>query len=263
MIGRILNVAKILRPHHLLKAVADPRVEFRLLKYHLNRVSTEDLVRVVSGAPESEVAAALNDFEGRLDFRRELERRLAKVRTEYGGQMNVHEVGALYALIRLSRPRVMVETGVSDGMTSAIILRAMEDNGMGRLHSIDLPEEYILAGKQSGWLVPDLLRRRWDLRLGTSKDLLPPLLEELGSIDCFLHDSDHSYECMRFEFRTAWPRLRPGGLFFSHDVGQNLSFLEFVEEAGVGWREWRAVGVLGGFRKLPGSGDRPEPGERG
>ena len=65
--------------------------------------------------------------------------------------------------------------------------------------------------------------------MGKAEELLPPLLEELGAIDLFLHDSLHTYEHMLFEFRTAWPHLNSGGLLLAHDVGQNTSFFHFIK----------------------------------
>ena len=126
---------------------------------------------------------------------------------------------------------------------------ALEDNRKGKLYSIDLPSERLPPGKAPGWIVSDDLRHRWDLRIGGSEDSLEPLLKELDRIDCFLHDSLHTYEHMIFEFRTAWPYLCPGGLFLSHDVGRNAAFFDFAKEVGMQWWDWRAYNVLGGFRK--------------
>jgi hypothetical protein len=41
--------------------------------------------------------------------------------------------------VRSLKPRVIVETGVASGLSSAHILRALAANGTGTLHSIDLP----------------------------------------------------------------------------------------------------------------------------
>ena len=90
----------------------------------------------------------------------------------------------------------MVETGVADGATSAYILQALEDNGRGHLHSIDLPSERLPPGAAPGWIVDASLRHRWTLRIGASGQLLEPLLSELDSIDVFLHDSLHTYDNM-------------------------------------------------------------------
>jgi predicted O-methyltransferase YrrM len=155
----------------------------------------------------------------------------------------------LYRLLRKLRPEVAVETGVCNGVSTAFLLLALEDNGAGELHSIDLPEvageEYeegtfwdgkggavIPPGKEPGWMVPGELRERWHLVLGRSQDELPPLLERVGEIDFFMHDSEHSYECMRFEFHTAWSALREGGVLVADDVNVNPAWSEFTREIG-------------------------------
>lgn len=140
----------------------------------------------------------------------------------------------LYFIVRLFKPEVMVETGVAHGVSSWTILNAMHRNGAGKLYSIDLPNLDLQSynpqniNKTSGWVVPDVLRKRWDLRLGPSQELLPKLVSELKTIDVFFHDSDHSYQNMLFEFGTVFPALRARGLIISDDVHKNTSFSEFV-----------------------------------
>ncbi len=46
---------------------------------------------------------------------------------------------SIWCLIRHLRPNNVVETGVGHGVTSRIVLEAMERNGRGHLSSIDLP----------------------------------------------------------------------------------------------------------------------------
>lgn len=162
----------------------------------------------------------------------------------------------LYRLLRELQPEVAVETGVCNGVSTAFVLLALEDNAEGELWSIDLPEvageEYepgtfwdgkggavIPPGKEPGWMVPPELRDRWHLVLGRSQDELPPLLERTGAIDFFMHDSEHSYECMSFEFRAAWDALREGGVLVADDVNVNSAWDEFVREVG---REPEAIG---------------------
>jgi predicted O-methyltransferase YrrM len=122
----------------------------------------------------------------------------------------------LYVLIRAARPDVVVETGVLYGGSSGPILEALEANGKGALHSIDLgtgPNE-----PPSDFLVHPGLRHRWSFIRGDARRELPRLLRRLGEIDMFYHDSLHTFEHMTWEFRTAGRRLRPGGILASHDV---------------------------------------------
>lgn len=155
----------------------------------------------------------------------------------------------LYVLLRDLEPDHVVETGVCNGASTAVILQALEDNGNGQLASIDLPDfvddrsdddqfwegkggAAIPEGREPGWVVPDELRHRWSLTLGKSQEELEPVLEKLGTIDVFVHDSEHSYECMRFEYEAAYPRLTEGGLLVSDDVTWNEAFEEFADEVG-------------------------------
>jgi predicted O-methyltransferase YrrM len=141
----------------------------------------------------------------------------------------------VYVCVRILKPDLMVETGVASGSSSAYILHAMELNRKGFLYSIDLPNAATGAslpeGKQTGWLVPHQLRHRWKLIFGRSQGKLPILLKELGSIDAFLHDSEHTYEIMYFEYQTAWKHLRSGGLLLSDDVHWNKALQDFVKNS--------------------------------
>ena len=136
----------------------------------------------------------------------------------------------LYAICRRQKPDIVVETGVANGVSSSYILCAMEENKHGQLYSIDQPW---WKQEQSGWMIPDYLRRRWHLVLGKSSETLAPLLEEAAVINIFLQDSDHSYKNMLWEFQTAWTYLKTGGLLLSHNIDTNNAFSDFCQEHAV------------------------------
>jgi predicted O-methyltransferase YrrM len=162
------------------------------------------------------------------------------------GGIGIAERIFLYAILRTLKPQVAVETGVANGFSTAFALLALEKNGDGELHSIDFPREigkddetvfYEGTGRAGippesmpGWLVPEHLRKRWKLRLGRSQNELPPLLESLGAIDSFMHDSEHSFDCMWFEFTSAWRVLREGGVLISDDVNSTAAFPQFASQ---------------------------------
>jgi predicted O-methyltransferase YrrM len=151
-----------------------------------------------------------------------------------------------YAAVRAFTPEVIVETGVASGVSSSYLLLALQKNGRGSLHSIELGDpSYLPSGKPPGWIVPEWLKARWDLHIGDSRVLLPQLLQTLGAIDVFIHDSLHTYEQMLWEFRSAYPFIRPGGLLFSDDAVWNPAFPEFCGEAAARrWQILRGVGFL-------------------
>jgi len=163
------------------------------------------------------------------------------------GRLGDEEGMRLYTLVRELQPETVVETGVCNGFSTAFLLLGLDRNGVGELHSLDLPdvvgEVYdpgtfwegkrgaaIPPGKEPGWVIPDELRGRWQLVLGRSQEELPRLVERLGTFDFFMHDSEHSYECMRFEFETAWPALRDGGVLVADDWDWNDAFMELAQE---------------------------------
>lgn len=140
-----------------------------------------------------------------------------------------------YAVIRGTRPDVVLETGVAAGMTSAYILAALADNGTGTLHSIDLPDPGHLIGKHVGELIPDALRSRWTYHWGAAQRLLEPTLARTATQGrrVFVHDSDHRYAHMRWELETARRELSPGDWIVADDVNQSAAFEDFAAAAGL------------------------------
>lgn len=135
-------------------------------------------------------------------------------RLRYGGYPNPE---VLYILIRRIRPKILVETGVSFGVTSSFILQALEDNGEGKLYSIDLPFQFAKEN-ETGSLVPIRLRHRWKLILGDSKTELSSLLNDLKRIDFLFIDGDHTYEGVKRDFLMYSPLVRKGGIIAFHDI---------------------------------------------
>jgi len=140
------------------------------------------------------------------------------------------ELAALcYSLVRLTKPSVVVETGVGRGVTSYQILRALKENRKGILFSIELPMLKLGAKKDVGVLVPTSLRSRWKLIYGPGVREMNRLRKQVQNIDMFVHDSNHSYLNQRAEYQFALHWLKKGGLLVSDDVG-NDALLEASEE---------------------------------
>jgi hypothetical protein len=136
---------------------------------------------------------------------------------------------AAYCLARALRPDKIVETGVAHGVTTRFLLEALEHERAGRLWSIDLPP--LVESRlepEIAVLVPPERRERWTLCLGSSRRRLPGLLERLGSIGLFLHDSLHTERNVRFELAHAWGALQPGGALVVDDVDYNPGFAGFA-----------------------------------
>jgi len=156
----------------------------------------------------------------------------------------------LAALVRLKRPRVVVEVGVERGYSSAVILASMSANGMGQLYSIDLPKLREDEREFVGRVVPQRFQDRWHLTLGPSRRELSGVLDRAGPLDLFLHD-DHSYESQLEDLRRAWPCLSLGGVVVVDDVW-TPALLDFGREAGgcpLLIRRWDVHDAVGLMRK--------------
>jgi len=188
----------------------------------------------------------INEFED-SDLLSYIDSELAKVSNHLHGVSSPLNLRALYVLCRAIKPNNFVETGVASGASSFVILRALEKNRKGHLYSIDLPpgnwdkdktsyreidHVTLPEDKEPGWIVPDKLRQRWILILGDSKEKLEPLLEQLGQIDIFYHDAEHTYQAMLWEYQTVWPYISTGGVLCSDDVTWNRAFATFKEQIG-------------------------------
>lgn len=183
------------------------------------------------------------------------------------GWVNLVDAQFLYWLVRRLKPKTVVQTGVSNGLSSAYIMLALAKNGPdGRLHVIDLPHIFdpadphwtqkgylhgvvIPQGKSSGWLVPDVYRDRFEVEVGDAKELLPPLIDRLGAIDMFFHDSDHTYNHMMFEFDQAMRKLAPNSIIVADDISWNTSLWDLADThrlPGYNYRATMGVAFLPG-----------------
>jgi len=135
----------------------------------------------------------------------------------------------LYAVVKHYDPETVIETGVGPGVSTTITLSALRK---GVLYSIDV-RRVLENGEPVGFLVPEELRNKWKLYIGKSSEILPKVLNQLGSIDIFLHDSEHTFENVMSELNIVWDHLKNGGLLFI----DNLDFTEapyyFAREKGV------------------------------
>jgi len=144
----------------------------------------------------------------------------------------------LHALVRLMRPALAVEVGVSSGVSSAYLLNALSKNRRGVLLSVDLPSYpptqrtaapsplnswTLPPGRSCGWAIPSALRRRWDLRLGDKSEVIPILAAELEGIDLLLYDVPHEEADIRGELQILDPLLGGGSVVIvDHGPGGSL-----------------------------------------
>jgi predicted O-methyltransferase YrrM len=162
----------------------------------------------------SEIEQVIAELEDDTAFLSELQMRYHEYRPN--SPFSVGRFRVWYAIARVLQPESVVETGVHDGLSTAVLLRALERNATGHLTSIDLPSTDLPPEVEGpGWLVPPGLRWRWTLLLGDAKKLLPDAAQRAAPIGLFIHDSDHSQAHQTFELETVRPHLASGAVVIS------------------------------------------------
>jgi Methyltransferase domain len=159
---------------------------------------------------------------------------------------------AWYALARILRPQLVVETGVHDGLGSLLLLRALEQNGDGgRLVSFDI-------NPAAGWLVGE--HPQWELRIEPSQPGLESALSGHGPLGLFIHDSLHTYENEYYELRIAAEHLSDRGVLVTDNAHGTRALADLCASLGFDYSEFHEH-PRGHFHPggAMGAGRRPRP----
>jgi predicted O-methyltransferase YrrM len=153
------------------------------------------------------------------------------------------ELQLLYGLCELTQATRVIETGVAYGWSTLALLLSLEPRG-GLLVSTDMPS----PGQPGGWVgcaVPTALRGGWRLIDLPDREGLPRALKVLPVLDLAHYDSDKSWAGRRWAYPQLWSALRPGGIFVSDDIQDDVAFRDFAAEVGVEPRVVRTLAVEG------------------
>ena len=125
---------------------------------------------------------------------------------------------ALYAVVKILKPKVVVETGVANGMSTSMILLALKDSG-GVLHSFDINAETKNAHKpQVNWEWHQL-----DFR-NPMKSFRSFFQVHDTNVELWVHDSDHSRYWQEFEYDLAIKHLGSNGVMISDDIDDSSAW---------------------------------------
>ena len=148
-----------------------------------------------------------------------------------------------YAIVRATKPSVVVETGTEKGLGSLVLAEALLRNGSGRLITIDMePSSGLLIGSEYEGMIERVID---DSILAISM---------IDQIDLFIHDSDHSAEHEAREFEILHSRLTAEGIVLSDNshattelakwsLRHGRRFMYFSEEPLNHWYPGAGIGV--------------------
>jgi predicted O-methyltransferase YrrM len=199
--------------------------------YHLNglnRLYLASYISVVSGHELEEIENYISELENDRTLRDTLEQRTLASRDRHNCDVEPRFGRRLgwYALVRATKPRIVLETGVDRGLGTAVIAAALkrntEEGFPGTVFATDIMPD-------CGHLLAEPYKSFCRVLLGDSVESLKQFKEP---VDIFLHDSDHRAEYEWAEFIAIEPRLHPGSLVLSDNSQQTSKLREFAQKIG-------------------------------
>ena len=147
-------------------------------------------------------------------------RRVADLRVEFGRRLG------WYALVRLQKPAVVIETGVDKGLGAvllcAALLRNRTEGSSGRYYGTDI-------ATKAGYLLDGPYKEVGQVLYGDSITSLRAFSEP---IDLFINDSDHSSQYEHDEYQVVLPKLGKEGIILSDNAHETAVLARLSLEVG-------------------------------
>ena len=145
---------------------------------------------------------------------------------QYIGESTINEMSYLQrcflnGIIRQTKPKKILELGVSAGGSSAVILNAIKDFDSAKLYSVDYSKKwYRDNSKDTGFIIDEKfshLKNNWKLYTG---GVAAKFMEEIGGeIDLCLIDTMHINPGEFLDFLIVLPYLKKNAILILHDIG--------------------------------------------
>ncbi len=195
--------------------------------YQLSRSNIRHLAHAIAaatGATAGEALRYLDEAEQDEDLRKHVidstasgpDRSFADLRADFAKRLG------WYAVARITKPGVIVETGVDKGLGSVILAAALRRNGSGHYFGTDIDPTAgrLLSGPYSAY---------GEVLYGDSIDSLNSLTSK---IDLFINDSDHSPDYEAAEYRALAGKLSDRALVLSDNAHATDKLMDWSEQEG-------------------------------
>lgn len=158
---------------------------------------------------ENEVLNQINDI---LDIK--------ITKSKLTSEMTYLERYFLNGIVRQTKPKKILELGVSAGGSSAIILNAIKDFDNAKLYSVDYNTKlYYDNSKNTGFIIDEKfsnLKNKWKLYTGGTA---AKYMEEIGGeINLCLIDTMHINPGEFLDFLIVLPYLKKNAILILHDI---------------------------------------------
>jgi hypothetical protein len=227
--------------------------EFTNFTYDLSNLNKRYLIAFIAGILGrnfNEIEGYIAEIESDLSLRAHLLAATEASSERYFAEKNIYYGRRLgwYAVVRATRPKVVVETSVDKGLGSCVITSALKRNASdgfpGRYYGTDI-------NPSAGYLLTDVYKEYGKILYGDSIMSLKNLNE---IIDVFINDSDHSLDYEAKEYKTIADRLHPNAIIISDNshitsalldfaIATNRNFMYFQEKPINHWYSGAGLGI--------------------
>jgi predicted O-methyltransferase YrrM len=199
--------------------------------YHLTKLNQQYLasyIAVVCGHSVEEIERYILELANDAALRELLIRRTHESRDRHNSDAEPRYNRRLgwYALLRATKPRVVVETGIDRGLGTVVMAAALkrntEEGFPGFVYATDIVAD-------CGHLLAEPYKDFCRELIGDSVESLKKFQEP---VDVFLHDSDHRPEYEWAEFVAIEPRLHGDSIVLSDNSQQSPKLREFAARLG-------------------------------
>jgi hypothetical protein len=201
--------------------------EYTNFTYALTPENVEDLadfVSVVTGEKSSIAKGFIDEIQQDSQLRKHIENGSKNLPFSDGADKTIHFARRIgwYALVRVTKPVVVVETGIDKGLGSCVIAAALKKNHAdgisGKLLAVDInPNAGGLINGEYGEFVEKIF-----------SDSLAAIDGMTQDIDLFIHDSDHSFSHEASEYERLVDRLSAKSLVISDNAHVSRELRQFA-----------------------------------
>ncbi|TAU82609.1 class I SAM-dependent methyltransferase [Rhizobium leguminosarum] len=196
--------------------------------YDLTPANRDHLIQLISTITGVDYAV-IDGYMSEMETDEELRNHLAQYMkaSRYGDDIEIAYGRRLgwYAIARIKKPKVLIETGVDHGVGSCVLASALLRNSSegfpGRYYGTEIRSEAgaLLAGKYAT----------------TGRILYGDSIQSLSAfnepIDMFVNDSDHSGEYEYREYQTISEKLAPEAIILGDNAHVTDSLSRFSRES--------------------------------
>lgn len=186
-----------------------------------NQRELAHLVALVSKISPSEAMKYIDEVSSDSQLPSHIRSTLSKDTSMKDSSMLLGRRVGWYAFVRALKPKLVIETGVHQGIGAVTIIRALEKNS-----EEGYPGKYLGTDidPQAGVLVTGKFLETGQVLFG---DSITTLQSSADEIDLFVNDSDHSAQYEAQEYEVIHKRLSKGAVILGDNSHATSSLLDY------------------------------------